>query len=133
MLWVIFRREVLEELSLWMVIDKSNREKVVLTIDAPEITQSEGPLECRDTYRSPEVNDLKSAVQQLGYFIGREVSVNASNCTISCLISVNVQNRLRPECTRISVQSFRTMESYSWFQVSIGAEGGSVKVLAHPL
>jgi hypothetical protein len=70
-------------------IHQGNRKWVLRGIDAPVVTESQGPPQCRDIDRSPEIDDLEPLLQQAWSVLRGEVSVNTSDGRLCGLINVN--------------------------------------------
>jgi hypothetical protein len=83
-----------KSLPLSVGVNKCDRKDVCLGVDTSIVAKSEGPLEYRDVYRSPKVNDLEAVFQQFWCFCGREMLVNTSNRSSGRLVDVCLLYRL---------------------------------------
>ena len=76
-----------------MCIDASDVEHVIL-FDAPRIAEREWPLQCRNGYRSPEVDYLETTLHQHRCFVGRKVTMDDVNRGSRSLVNVSRRDRL---------------------------------------
>ena len=77
-----------------MRIDACDREKVILEVHAPKIAERERPLQCRNGYGSPQVDYLKTALQERWRFVGGNVTMDDGNSGCRSLVSMSPRERL---------------------------------------
>ena len=76
MVWVVADTK---RLAISIGIPQCDWGQVLLGIYATVVAQSQGPVECRNANRTPEVNNLETVFDKLRSFRSREVTVNASS------------------------------------------------------
>lgn len=68
--------------------------QILLGVDTPEVTQRQWPVNCWDTNRTPEVNDLEAMFDKFRSLGGRKVTVNSSDGGFGSLVNVNPRDGL---------------------------------------
>lgn len=71
-------------------IDKRHCKCILLHINALEIAETKRPIECRTSYRPPEVDELPTMAQGLGDLGGRKVCMHTGDRRGSGLVNMHV-------------------------------------------